>query len=96
MSTLQSNDFASYTLTDKEQEQGSLLTTAQKQVIQNHLSGAAVNRINLDYDSTNPIQFAQDEAFLKGQIAAFRLMLDTSEATEEDLNQSTINLDSEG
>jgi len=95
MATLIPNDFSSYNLTEEEAIQGSVFTTLQKQVIQNQLSNAAIEKNNLELDTNNPLQFAQQEASLAGQIAAFRFLLDTSAVAEEELNRALINLDTE-
>lgn len=81
MATLdQSNSFQSWVLTDKETIQGCLLTTANVQVIQNQIAGYAQERLNLELDMTNPHRFVQQEADLKGKIAALRYLLDLSES----------------
>lgn len=93
MARVISNDFTSYALTDQEVLEGSLLTTAQKQFIQNQLSNAALEKNGLEFDSTNQLRFAQQEASLKGQVDAFRFLLDSSAIAEETLNQSPINIE---
>ena len=93
MATLQPNDFSSYNLTEEEALQGSVLTILQKQVIQNQLSNAALEKNALEFDPNNQLQFAQQEASLQGQIAAFKFLLDSSEIAEEETNQASINLE---
>lgn len=88
MAHLIPNDFSSYQLTDKEELEGSILTITQKQVIQNHLSAAASEKIGLEYDPENKDRFVQQEASLKGQIDAYRFILSSSESAEELLNSS--------
>lgn len=86
MAQLIQNEFASFDLTEEEALQGSILTTLQMQVIQNQLSNAAMEKIHLEYDSSNPTSFIQQEASLKGQIDAFRFLLDASRTAVEELN----------
>ena len=95
MSRVIPNDFTSYELTEKEEIDGSVLTTLQKQRIQNALSNAAMEKNSLSFDPTNPTRFAQQEASLKGQMDAYRFILDSSAIAEEALNQSNITLDTE-
>lgn len=87
------NLFTSYELTEEEEINGSILTTLQKQRIQNALSLAAMEKSALSFDPLNPTKFAQEEASLQGQLAAYAYILDSSEAAEAELNQSNINLD---
>ena len=82
MAHLIPNDFSSYQLTEQEELEGAILTITQKQVIQNYLSAAAMEKNGLEYDSEDNLKFVQQEASLKGQIDAYRFILDSSEAAE--------------
>ncbi len=93
MAILTPNDFSSYELIEQEELEGSILTITQKQVIQNHLSAAASEKIGLVYDPSDPLVFAQQEASLKGQIDAYRFILDSSD-TAQDILAPTPNLES--
>jgi len=77
--------FTYYQLTDREVLAGSILTSDQKAVIQNELAQAADNKLNLDFDPLNPTKFAQDEAFLKGQMSILRVLLLRSDESEHQL-----------
>ena len=46
----------------------------------------ATNVLNLEYDVQNPLKFAQDEAFLKGQIQVLTYLLDASDSAESMLS----------
>ncbi len=71
MATLDpTNRFQSWILSPQEFLQGGMLTTLQKQVIQNQISQIANQKINLVFDPLNPQRFIQEEAGLSGQIAA--------------------------
>ncbi len=83
MAVLIPNDFASFQLTEQEELEGSILTITQKQVIQNHLSSAAAEKIGLEYDPENSLKFVQQEASLKGQIDAYRFILASSDTAED-------------
>ena len=87
MATLSSsNQFQSWVLTPEEFLQGGLLTTAQKQCIQNQIASVATQKINLAFDSTKPLEFAQQEAHLRGQIDALSYLLTLSEEAESQLS----------
>lgn len=82
MPKLSVGTFTHYDLTPKEILAGSILTLDQKAVLQNELAMIAENRINIDYDPQNPLKFAQDESFLKGQMSIIRVMLLRSQEAE--------------
>jgi hypothetical protein len=87
MSVLTPGTFGEYELSKREQLEGSVLSLPQKMVLQNELAMIANNRINLDFDPTNPTRFAQDEAMLKGQMSIIRVMLLRSDEAELSLKQ---------
>ena len=80
MATIVPNVFTSYVLTEQEQIEGSILTIAQKEVIQNRLSDTAAEKLALPFDPSNPMEFAQEEAYKRGHIDALQFILDVSEA----------------
>lgn len=82
MSKIISGTFTHYELTTQEVLAGSILTTDQKALIQNELATIAESRLNIDFDALNPTKFAQDEAFLKGQMSILRVMLLRSDESE--------------
>lgn len=83
MPTPRISSFTQYEFGEKELYQAQVLSPIQKLHIQTILGEAAENRINLDFDPLNPTKYAQDEAFLKGQISVLRLLLELSEAAEQ-------------
>lgn len=85
MSTQITNQFTSYIFTQREELEGSILSTLQKQVMQNELSLIAAQKIALDYDPLNPVAFAQSEALLKGQLQVYTLLLEKSEVAQKEL-----------
>ena len=85
MPTLITNQFTSYTLSIREELEGSILSLLQKQVIQNELSLIAAQKMALDYDPQNPVAYAQSEALLKGQLQVYNLLLDKSTEAESAL-----------
>lgn len=82
MSKLRPNTFTTYEFTDRELLSGSVLTGEQKNVIQNELAQIAEQRLAIDYDPAKPLEFVQQEAFLKGQISILRVMLLRSDECE--------------
>lgn len=77
------NSFSAFVLSSAELLQGSILTSDQLKVIQNDLAAVAELRLNIDLDPKNIVAFAQHEAFLKGQMAAYRYILLRSLESEE-------------
>jgi hypothetical protein len=92
MSTQISNTFTSYSLTSEELQQGSILTSLQKQCIQNQISALAEQKLRLKYDPVNPMTFLQEEAELQGQLIALQYLFTLSEAAEAQTNQASITL----
>ena len=80
------NQFQSWNLTPEEFLQGGLLTSLQKQVIQNQIASVATQKINLTFTPADPLSFAQDEAHLRGQIDALSYLLTLSEQAEFQLS----------
>jgi hypothetical protein len=83
MATLIPNEFTSYQLNEQEQLEGALLTTTQKQVLQNQLSICAAELLSLEFDTTNPQIYIQQEAYKRGQIEQLRFLLASSDASQE-------------
>ena len=87
MATLNpTNQFQSWNLTPEEFLQGGLLTSLQKQVIQNQIASVATQKINLTFTPAQPLEYAQQEAHLRGQIDALSYLLTLSEQAEFQLS----------
>ena len=80
------NSFSSYQLTDKQALEGAVLTSLQKQCIQNLLAINAEEKLTLEYDLSDPNTFIQQEAYKKGAIEILQFLLDSSEAANLELN----------
>lgn len=80
------NQFQSWNLTPEEFLQGGLLTILQKQVIQNQIASVATQKINLTFTPAQPLEYAQQEAHLRGQIDALSYLLTLSEQAEFQLS----------
>ena len=76
------NTFSSYAFTREEELKASILTHLQKARIQSQLSEVAESILALSFDPLNPTKFAQDDAFLKGQLSILRVMLLSSDESE--------------
>lgn len=79
MATQIQNSFTQFQLTDEEFLAGRLLSTTQVQVIQNLRADKALQRLSINFDPTNPIFFAQQEAEISGAIAVLTQLLDANE-----------------
>lgn len=93
MATMQINEFTSWNLTAYEFKIGSILNELNVQVIQNEISRLASEKLNLLYDTTNPMKYLQREAEITGQIGILQYLLAQSEAA---LNEVKLNLDKDG
>jgi len=80
------NAFTSYQLTNEEELAGHILNFNQAAVLQNERAQVAESRLNVDFDPQNPVKFAQDEAFLKGQLSVYNLLLERSKVAQQ-INQ---------
>lgn len=85
--TFNGSSLQKFNLSDKETLSSQVLTTLQKQGIQNEIANIAEQLLNLVYNPQNPMEFVQNDAFLKGQKAFAQSLLDKSNATEELLNE---------
>jgi len=86
------NTFTTYEFTDKEELQGQILTTLQKQNIQNQRARVAEEKLALDFDTSKPEVFTQQEAYKRGQLEVLTWLLEASDAAELALVNGT-NLD---
>jgi hypothetical protein len=83
---LDTTQFTRYKISEIETLTGSVLTESQLMLVSNQLADAAEQRLALDFDPTNMIKFAQDEAFLKGQISILTMMLEAHKVAQETLS----------
>ena len=85
MAKLIQGTFTQYELSQREQLAGMILTTDQQNYLQNELAQVANQLVNLDFDPESPLKFAQSEAFLRGQMSVYRVMLDRSNESAQQL-----------
>ena len=76
MATIIPHSFNRYQLTEQEELTGFILNQNNLVAFQNKLADICDNILNLEYDPNNPIKFAQDDAFLKGQKQLIEYLLD--------------------
>lgn len=90
MARLQENPFTSWKLSEEEFRLGSTLTELNLKLIQNEIADAALEKLNLTFDPTNPLKFAQQEAELGGKIRALQYLIDLhTHATQSIVVQTT-------
>lgn len=85
MATLETNSlFIRWKFANPQEETGSrLLTTSQKQGIQNILCDLAEEKVRITPTFENPIQAQFEQEFIRGQIEILRYLLSLSEAVED-------------
>ena len=83
MAVIQQNSFTSFNLTDDELKEGSKLTIPQIQVIQNLIATTAEDKLMLEFTPDKPLEFAQQEAYKRGQLDILRHLLDASEFAKQ-------------
>jgi len=86
MANLIPTAFSKWELNDEEVRQGSILSVAQTQVIQNNLAMAAEEKLMLEIAPDNISLYLQREAGLAGQIAAYQFLLDQSDFWQDPEN----------
>lgn len=83
MAQVQPTSLTRYILTPEEEVSGYTLTTNNLLVLQNLLADASEGKLNLEFNAADPVKFAQDEAFLQGQIKIIRYLIDQNELSKE-------------
>lgn len=78
------SSFQTVDLSDQDTLQGQCLNELQKAVIQNTVVTIAEQILALEFDPNNPQKFVQDDAHLKGQMAALKYILETAEIAEKE------------
>ena len=74
---------------EEELLQAQVLLTNQRSWIQYNISLFAMERLALSYDPSNPSQFLQQEAELKGKISTLQYLLDCSDSAQESLKPTS-------
>lgn len=91
MSTIRENNpFISYDLTLEERAAGYSLAPEQELVLQNDIAEAAMQKLSLKYDPTNPQEFLQREAELQGRIMILQYIIMRSKSAAYELTTEVI------
>lgn len=69
------NEFTSYDLSVEEEAEAVNFTLTQVAYLQNLLAEAAIKKVNLTFDPSNPQVFLQREAELQGETGILRFLL---------------------
>jgi hypothetical protein len=76
MSLTQVNScFTSFDLSEEEIKQATNYNALQRAYLQTLLSEAAHTKLNLKFDPTNPVAFAQNDAYLQGKIELLQSLI---------------------
>lgn len=79
------NSFSFYQLTVREELAGRILTGDQSHVLQNERSIIAEQLLGLTFEGNDPLEFAKQHAYLKGQLSIYTLILEQSQAAQAEL-----------
>jgi len=77
------NQFTQHQLTNEELLAGYYLSPEQRAVIQNDIAEAAMQKVMLKFDPSNPMEFVQKEAELAGRILILTHMLNRAPIDQE-------------
>lgn len=81
--------FTSYTLTESETRMAHQLSPETEMLIQNLICDAATDKVNLPIHPDNYAVAMRDEAYLRGQLHAYKHLLALSQMSkQEDMNNS--------
>lgn len=72
------HSFNRYQLSEEEQRAGAAFSLSNQAVIQNLIATCAEEKLHLTLDTQNISAYAQQEAYLRGQIDILRHLLDLS------------------
>lgn len=95
MPQLATTSLTRYILTAEESVAGYTLTALNLAVIQNLMADTSESRLALEYDPLNPVKFAQDEAFMQGQLKMLRYLQQMHEESQESYLQLSIQTNQE-
>lgn len=73
------HSFNTYEFDEGEEQEAHKLSVLQQAHIQNLLAAASRDKLDVHYDPENPLKFAQQEAYISGQIHILRYILDLNE-----------------
>ncbi len=85
MATIIENEFTQYSQSEQETLAGCTFTIDQLQFLQSQIAMIAQSRIALVPDPNNYAEFIQKEANYKGQMDAYKYLLDCHVSSQEQL-----------
>lgn len=80
------NSFTKIPLTESEAREGCIFNHFQRAYLQNMLADTAEQKLNLPFTPNDVLGYAQNEAFLKGQIELLGHLIDVSDETSRSVN----------
>lgn len=89
MGTQQVSPFNFYEQSTEEDTQGRILSPQTFQRIHNMRTAYALQKVNMTYDHSKPVESAQKEAELTGQLSILTLLLQEHEDAIEQSHSST-------
>lgn len=89
------NEFTTYEFTDAELIDAAKLTELQRAFIQHQVGVLLSEKVNMKFDYAKSLDFLQNEAYIAGQIEAFRFLLGAHEESIEKLKELMTNLSRE-
>ena len=81
------SSFTVHSISPRDTLSGYILSLTQQRVYQNELAEIAEQLITLTYDPLNPVDFAQQHAFLRGQMQIYQTLLARSAPSEQELQR---------
>lgn len=90
MVTQVTNSFTEYSFTQEEVDEAVMLSPLLRMYLQTRLAYLAQEKLNIKYDATNPVRFAQLEAELAGKISIIDELLESSSLVVERKKQELL------
>ena len=81
-----SSSFQRIPLSESEQVSGCIFSAHQIANLQNMRVDIAEQKLNLTFTPNDVLSYAQQEAFLKGQLEVLQHLIDLSETTQRSIN----------
>ena len=76
------NAFTKFPLSETEERAGAILTSLNLAAIQNMRADIAQSKINLPFTPNDPLSYAQEEAYLRGQLDILLHLIDRSNESQ--------------
>jgi len=83
MAKLLESIFTRYALTEQDLLDGAILTQSNLILLQTDLANTVEQKLSLEFTTDNPMKFAQDEAYFRGQMSIYQLILERHAAAQK-------------